>query len=80
MEFCFVPGPDLAHGEDLFAHDGPTLLVGGAVVFHLLAVPASADAEHDTTVGNHVQRRDLLGQRDGVAFDDQTDAGAEADA
>ena len=49
------------------------------MVGHLFAVPAGADPEHEAAVRDAVHRRDFLGERDRVALDHQTDAGAETD-
>jgi hypothetical protein len=49
----------------------------GAVVGHLVLVPAVADAEQEATARDLVDRSDLLGGLDRVALGDQADAGAE---
>jgi hypothetical protein len=46
-------------------------------MLHLLGVPASADAEEHAPPRDVVEARDLLGERDGVPLDDETDPRAE---
>ena len=52
----------------------------GAVVAHLLEVPAGPDAELEAPAGEVVERGRLVGEHDRVALDDQRDAGADAQA
>ena len=72
-----VLGPDRLHRLDPLAHQREARARVGAVVVHLLEVPAGADAEEEAAAGELVERGDLLGGRDRVALDDQADAGAE---
>ena len=72
--------PDLAHGQRALAHDAKARGRVGAVVAHLLEVPAGADAELEAPAREVVERGGLVGQRDRVALDDQRDAGADAQA
>ena len=65
VEFRFFLGPDRFHCQDLFPKDAPALFEIGAVVPHLLGVPAAADAENEPSSGQHVQSSDLLGGGDG---------------
>ena len=74
-----VGGPDLLHRLDALAHDREALPRVGAVVAHLLDVPAGADAEQDPPAGEPVDARDLLRGHDRVALDDQADARADVD-
>ena len=77
-----VPAPDdgpTVHGLEALAHQLEAGGEGGAVVFHLLGVPAAADAEQHAAVAEAVRGGDLLGGMDGVALHDQADAGAELD-
>ena len=67
-------GPDRAHGLDALAHVAVARGRVGAVVEHLLLVPARADAEHEAPAGQHVERGDLLGQHDRVVLDHQAHA------
>ena len=72
-------GPDRLHCLDPLghqAHAGPGI---GAVVAHLLAIPACADAELETPAGEMIDRGDLLGGGDRVALHDQADAAADAE-
>jgi len=47
------------------------------VTLHLFSVPADADTEEETPVGQLVEGGDLLGGDDGIALSDQRYAGAE---
>ena len=71
-------GPDLLHRLHPLGtsrHPGPRV---GAVVAHLLAVPARADAELEAARRTGASTRgDLLGGRDRVALVDQADAAAD---
>ena len=49
----------------------------GAVVRHLLDVPAGSDPEQEPSAGEHIDRGDLLGGDDRVALDDQADPGGD---
>ena len=71
-----VLGPDLLHRQHLLAQLAEPRLVLGAVVLHLLAVPAGADPEQEAAARERIEARHLLRQDDGVALDDETDAGA----
>src|SRR5581483_12320403 len=51
VERRLVLGPDALHREDALALELPAPLVVGAVVLHLLDVPAGADAEEEAAVG-----------------------------
>ena len=69
--------PDRLHRLDALAqqlHPGARV---GAVVAHLLPVPAGADAELQPAAGEVVDARDLLGGDDRVALDDEADAAAD---
>src|SRR5262249_59215639 len=75
FEFRLVLRPDLLHRPDLLLETLEPRLVLGAVMSHLLDVPAAADAELEAPGGEEVEARDLLGRGDRVALDDQADAG-----
>ena len=47
MELRAVTGPDLLHGQDTLSHQGEAGPRVGAVIFHLLTVPAGADPEDE---------------------------------
>ncbi len=47
------------------------------MVFHLFAVPTTANAEEHPAIGNKIETRHFLGQGDGIALDHQTNTGAE---
>ena len=80
VEGGLVVRPDLAHRQHALAHDREAPRRVGAVVAHLLEVPAGADAELEAPAGEVVERRRLVGEHDRVALDDQRDAGADAQA
>ena len=80
VEFGLVLGPDLLHRPHLLAETLEARLVVGAVVFHLLGIPPTADAELEAPAGERVEARDFLGRDDRVALDDQADARADPDA
>ena len=77
--FRFVFGPDGAHRLHFLAGDLPSILVDGAVVFHLLAVPSGTDTKDHASARYRIERCDLLRECDRIAFDDETDTGAEGD-
>ena len=74
-----VGGPDLLDRLDPLAHDREPPRRVGAVVAHLLEVPAGADAEQHPPAGEPVDARHLLRGHDRVALDHQADPGAEPD-
>ena len=43
----FVLGPQGLHRQDALAHQLEAGVVSGAVIFHLLDIPAAADAEDE---------------------------------
>ena len=72
-----VGRPDRLHRLDPLPHDGHPPPRVGAVVGHLLPVPAGADAELEPPAGQVVDAGHLLGRGDRVPLDDQADAGAD---
>src|SRR5439155_5223785 len=66
LEARLVLGPDPLHGLDTLAEELPAGAEVGAVVLHLLGVPAASDAEQETPAGEEVEGRDLLGGRERV--------------
>src|SRR6185312_13157847 len=70
-------GPDLLHRENAFAHQLEPRLVLGAVVFHLLDVPAAADAKDEPPARQPVEAGDAFRGDDRVALGNEADAGAE---
>jgi hypothetical protein len=70
-----VLGPDRLHRLDPLAQQREPPLGIGAVVSHLLLVPARADPEEEAPAGDLVQGRDLLRGDDRVALDDEADPG-----
>jgi hypothetical protein len=72
-----VVGPDRLHRLDPLAHHPESLRRDGAVIRHLLDVPARADAEQEPTARDLIDRRDLLSGDDRVALDDEADAGSD---
>jgi len=71
----FGLGPDLLHRLDPLTHQFEAGLEDGAVVFHLVLVPAAADPEQKAAVGHLIERSDELGGLDRVALLHQADAG-----
>jgi hypothetical protein len=69
--------PDHLHGLDAFARQLVAARESGAVVGHLILVPAIADAEQETAARDLVDRSDLLGRLDRVALSNQANAGPE---
>src|SRR5207302_1266388 len=74
VELGLVIGPDLLHGQDALPEYSEAPGRVGPVVLHLLPVPAPADTEEEAAAGEEVEGGDLLGRRDGVAFDDEADS------
>jgi hypothetical protein len=68
-------GPDHFHGLDTFARQLVAARESGAVVGHLILVPAVADTEQETAARDLVDRSHLLGGLDRVALRDQANAG-----
>src|SRR4029077_14309152 len=71
--------PDCLHRLDALAHELETRRKVGAVVGHLLGVPAAADAEYEAAGGKPVDGRDLLRGMDRIALYHEADAGRELD-
>ena len=71
--------PDLLAGLDALAEDPEALGRVGAVIAHLLEVPAGADAEQEPPAREAVERGDLLRRADRIALDQQADRGADPD-
>ena len=72
--------PESLHRQHLFTHERTSSCIGDAVILHLFAVPPEADAEHQATVRDAIEGRDLLGESDRVVLCGQADPGAEANA
>jgi hypothetical protein len=72
-----IVGPDLLHRLDLLAQFLSAGLVNGAVIFHVLGIPATADAEQEATLRHLVELGNQLCGLDCVALDYQTDSSAE---
>ena len=70
-------GPHLLHCRDPLFGDLPAVLEADAERLHLLGQPTGTDAEVEAAARDHVERGDLLGQRDWLVLSDQADAGAE---
>ena len=75
--FGLLGGPDLLQRGQLLVDPRASGGGVGAVVAHLLAVPADADAEGEPPVGHHVEAGDLLRGVDDVALRQERDPGAE---
>ena len=69
VELGGVLRPDLLHREHLLGEPLEARLGVGAVVLHLLDVPAAADPEEEAPVGDEVDARHLFGGRDRVGTD-----------
>jgi len=76
VELGLVGGPELLQGEDALAEEAAAVGGVGAVVGHLLLVPAGADAE-EAAAGGQIEGGGLLGEEDRVVLGDEEDAGAE---
>ena len=68
---------EMANHGTAFASQLVAARESGAVVGHLVLIPAVADAEQETAARDLVDRRDLLGGLDRVAQSDQANAGPE---
>ena len=75
----FLFRPDRLHRLDPLPQHLPAAREVGAVIGHLLPVPAAAYAEQQAPAGEVVERRRFLGQHDGVALDDEADGRADPD-
>ena len=71
------PRPDRLHRLHSLAHQRRSAGGIGAVVTHLLSVPARADPEQEAAARQPVEGGHLLGGGDRVALDHEADAGAE---
>ena len=79
MELSLFLRPDGFQGLYLFDHFPEACFEYRAVVLHFLGVPAATDAEQKTPARKAVKAGDFLGHGNGVALDDQTNAGADLD-
>ena len=79
MVFGFRFRPDFLHRFDGFAHPLEAAAVNSAVIFHLILVPASADAKQESPLAHLVDRGDQLGGLYRIALLHQQNAGAELD-
>ncbi len=77
MEGGFLLSPDALHRQHALAHHLPARGGIDAVVAHLLAVPAGADAKQEAAAGEQLERGDLLGQRDRVVLGNEADTSPE---
>jgi hypothetical protein len=75
----FLLSPDGLARLDPLAQDSESLRRVGAVVAHLLEVPARAHAEQEAPAGEAIEGGDGLGGGDRVVFDQQADRGADPD-
>ena len=73
----FLLGPQRLHRQHMLAHDLEAVLVRGAVILHLVDVPATTDAEHETAARQLVEAGDRLGGHDRLVLRNQADAGAD---
>ena len=79
MAFGLRFRPDFLHRLDGFAHPLEAGCIDGAVVFHFVLVPASADAKQEASLAHLVDRGDQLGGLDRVTLLHQQHAWAEFD-
>ena len=77
VEFGFLLGPQLLHGERALAQQLEAGVVLGAVVLHLLHVPAATHGEDEAPTRQLVEARHRLGGDDRIVLRDQADAGTE---
>ncbi len=75
MVLGLVESPDGLDRLDPLAQELPPGLEHSAVVGHLLTVPSAADPEQEPAVRNDVEACRLLGGVDGIALNQQADAG-----
>src|SRR5271165_3918108 len=68
MVLGLVLGPDRIHRLNAFAHQLEAGLKGGAVISHLLRIPAAADTEQKPPAGDQIDRRDQFGSLDHIAL------------
>ena len=71
-------GPYFLHRQHPLPEHAPSLFEVGAMILHLLGVPAAADAEDESAAGEHVETGYLFCRNDRVTFDNETDAGGHA--
>ena len=77
VKLGLILGPQRLHRQDTLAHQLEARCVDRAVIFHLLGIPAAADAEHKSPARQLVQARHAFGGDDRIALRHQADAGAE---
>src|SRR5881296_125854 len=68
-------GPYFLHRQHSLTQQAPSLFEIGAVILHLLRIPAAADAEDEPAAGKHVETGHLFCSDDRVTLDNETDAG-----
>ena len=71
MILSFFLGPYLLHGLNGLAQPVKACGKDGAVVLHLILIPATANAEQKAATAHLVERGDKLGSLDGVALRDK---------
>jgi hypothetical protein len=69
--------PQRLHRENALSHQLEAGVVADAVIFHLLDVPAAADAKNEPSSRQSVETGNALSRYDRVALRDQADAGAD---
>src|SRR5438270_8133707 len=75
--FGFLLGPQRLHREDTLAHQLEARVVAGAVVLHLLDIPAAADPEDEAAARQLIEAGDAFRRDDRIALGNECDAGAE---
>src|SRR5262249_57482094 len=77
VEFRLILGPQGLHGEHAFAQYLETAAVVGAMIFHLLGIPAPANAKDETTPGESINPGDGLSCDNWIALRHEPDPGPE---
>src|SRR5580704_17837359 len=80
VEFGFFPRPQRLHGQHALAHQFEAGIIAGAVILHLLDVPATTDTEDETAAGELIEACDRLCGADRLVLRHQENAGAEPEA
>ena len=64
------------HGQHVLPQNFPAIRKGDAVILELFGVPARANTQQQTAVGEKIQGRSLFGHENGIAFRNQGNTGA----
>src|ERR1700756_1253442 len=77
VEFRLVLGPQGLHGQHAFAQYLEAVPVVRTVIFHLLGIPARANAKDETTLGELIQTGNGLGRDNWIALRHERDPSTE---